>query len=152
MICRMYNTASEKNKVDKALTLVKEISTFKIKDNCSIIRPVLIVSKNAVTLTNGALFNYAYIDVYNRYYFVTDIKTVANGMVEISCAVDVLMSFNTAIKNLDCIIERQEKVYNAYLTDGLFTAYNYSRVQTKEFPSGFTAETKFVLATVGGGD
>lgn len=150
MTCNLYNTSSEKNKVTKALTVVSSINTFKIKENTSIINPVILISKNTKGFTDGVLFNYVWLDLYKRYYFVTDIKTVANGIVEVSLSVDVLMSFKSQILSLNCIISRQENEYNTYLDDSLFRVYNDYRVQTKAFPKGFTNEMHYVIAVAGG--
>ena len=83
----------------------------------------------------------------NRYYFITNI-TCSNQRLIIDCDCDELYTYRTQILNSKAIIKRQEKLFNTYLNDSEYKSYEYSRIQTKEFPSGFTAQ-EFILAVSG---
>ena len=90
-----------------------------------------------------------YIESFNRFYFVDNITSIRNGLIQFSCRVDVLMSYRTAIRKNNAIIKKQENKWNLYLNDGTFKAYQNPNVLTKAFPSGFTTQ-EFVLAVAGG--
>lgn len=77
--------------------------------------------------------NYAYIEEFNRYYFISNISVVRNNLwlLELSC--DVLMSYAYDIKNLEGMIERQEFDFNPMLED--------NRAQ---FENGYTIERTVV--------
>ena len=94
--------------------------------------------------------NYNYIDGFARYYFVNDVKSVRNGVWELSSHVDVLQSFRTGILNQPAIIARQEKYWNLFINDGQFKVYQNSIIGKIPFPSGFSAPTGcYTLAVAG---
>ena len=148
MELKVYINISEKNKLDK--TLNNETTyTGQLKNETSIINPVIMVEGS---LQNLAAYNYAYIPSFLRYYFLTDILSIRNNLIELHLSVDVLMSFKTQILNQSAIIKRQKNVYNLYLDDENFKTYNYSHTVTKQFPKGFPSLPSFILTTVGGGN
>lgn len=131
--------------VTKTLTDIVSVSA-EMKDETSILSPVLLVSGGAATF---AECNYCTIGDFGRQYFVTDIRTISNGLTEISCRCDVLSTYATYLAELDAVVERQETEYNLYLDDGSFKAYANPMVVTKEFASGFSSPC-IVLGIVGG--
>lgn len=135
---------SETNRVTKELVTILEI-TGELKTDTSIIDPVIMIEGD---LSNFTTCNYISIPVFNRSYFVNNIRSVRTGLIELSCHVDVISSFADAIKANDAIIKRQETNWNLYLNDGSFKIYQNPLVLTKSFPSGFTAH-EFVLAVAG---
>ena len=138
----LYNMTSDKNVLDKTITSVSSV-TGDIKDESNIINPQIIMSS-----TVDSSFNYFYISDFGRYYYVTD-KTVEHGRTIIHGHVDVLMSFNSAIKDLYVIAERASKGYDLYQIDNELPIRNYKVVSTDVFPQGFTSKS-YLLATFGG--
>lgn len=119
-----YTNTSEKNKVDK--TLVSAGSMWgNLKDQTSIIDPVILVEDFSVFDAN-----YAEISAFNRKYFITDIKTVRNGLWEISMHVDVLSTYKNAIRQNGGIIARQANDYNNYIDDPKLPCLNKTQTQT----------------------
>ena len=116
-----------------------------LKEETSIIDPVI---KIECDLSNYVNCNYLTIPEFGRKYFVNNIRSVRNGLVEFSCHVDVLSSFADSIRTNKAIIKRQENKWNLYLNDGTFKVYQNPMVLTKAFPSGFTTQ-EFVLAVAG---
>lgn len=135
---------SEKNKVGKDVTVLQTL-TGTLRQETSIIDPVIMIEGN---LTNLTICNYMSIPVFHRYYFVNNIRSIRNGLIEFSCHVDVLESFKSEILPNIGIIKRQENIWNLYLDDGSFRTYQNPSVLTKAFPSGFTTQ-EFVLAIAG---
>ena len=135
---------SEENKLDKALTDIMTVSG-ELKAETSIIDPVIVIECNLATVTGC---NYMTIPQFGRAYFVNNIRSVRNGLVEFSCHVDVLSSFKSQIRANKAIIKKQENDWNLYLNDGTFKVYQNSIVATKPFPSGFSTQ-QFILAVAG---
>lgn len=142
-VCIQQNN-SEVIRITKSLTLIGTF-TGTLKDNCSIINPIILLEANLGDLKSA---NYCTISDFNRSYFINDITSVRNGLVEISCHVDVLSSFAAQIKANKGIVFRQEKDWNLYLNDGVLEVYQNPHVTTHEFPNGFDGQS-YVLALAG---
>ena len=143
-ILLQYNQ-TEKNSLDKNTTDIITL-TGTLKAETSIIDPVIIIEYDLALLENC---NYMTIHEFGRTYFIRNIRSVRNGLVEISGHVDVLTSFRQQIRENTGIIRKQEKEWNLYLNDGTFKIYQNPQVLTKAFPSGFSQQ-EFVLAVAGG--
>ena len=138
----IYNQTSDVNKLNKTLG-AGVLVTGTIKDESSIVNPEIVFSR-AVTEN----FNYLYIPVFDRYYFVTD-KTVEHQRTIVTCHVDVLMSFNAEIKALNVIAERASNNYNLYQVDSELPMLNYKIMGTLKFNNGFSGNA-YLIATAGG--
>ena len=146
MMIHIQQTTSEKNKIGKSISTLYTASGA-LREGTSIINPVIMISgANVPTLKNA---NYMHIPDFNRYYFITDIKSVRNGLIEISGHVDVLQTYSSQIRNNTAIIKRNANSWNLYIEDGLFKTYANPHIFTKEFPSGFK-EPSYVLFVAGG--
>lgn len=135
---------SEINKISKNVDTILTVLGV-LKEETSIIDPVI---KIECELSDVTICNYITIPVFRRSYFVNNIRSVRNGLVEFSCHVDVLSSFADEIRGNTAIIKRQENNWNLYLNDGTFKVYQNPNVLTKAFPSGFTTQ-EFILAIAG---
>lgn len=135
---------SDKNQLDKDISNILSVSGT-LKQETSIIDPVIIIECN---LTSVRSCNYLTISEFGRSYFVKNIRSIKNGLVEFTCHVDVLSSFKSAIRDNTAIIKRQQNAWNLYLNDGVLRVYQNGTVITKAFPNGFTT-MEFVLAVAG---
>ncbi len=135
---------SEEIAVDKDIQVIQTVSGV-LKNETSIIDPVIVIETDLAGLVRC---NYLEIPAFQRGYFVRNIKSVRNNLVELTCHVDVLSSFKDAIRGNTAIIKRQENNWNLYLNDGSFKVYQNPLVLTKEFPSGFNTWS-FVLGVAG---
>lgn len=135
---------SENIRLDKKTKTISTVSGT-LKDSTSIIDPVITIE---CALTDVVGCNYISIPKFNRFYFVNNIRSVGQGLVEFSCHVDVLSSFADEIRKNDAIVKRQENKWNLYLNDGTFKVYQNPLVLTRAFPSGFSTQ-EFVLAVAG---
>lgn len=140
----IQRTTSEKNRLTKSLTTIATL-TGTLKNETSIIDPVIIVEGN---LSDYVSCNYCTITSFGRSYFVTNIRSVRNNLIELTCHVDVLSTYAAAIRANRAIIKRQENNWNLYLNDGSFNSYQNPYVLTKLFPSGFNT-SQFILAIAG---
>ena len=135
---------SEMNRVSKSVDNLFTVSGV-LKEDTSIIDPVIKIECDLSAVTGC---NYLSIPAFGRSYFVNNIRSIRNGLVEFSCHVDTLSSFASEIRGNTAIIKRQENAWNLYLNDGSFKVYQNPNVLTKAFPSGFTTQ-EFVLAVAG---
>ena len=96
--------------------------------------------------------NMIYIPDLARWYEVRPESVLdLGGIIKLSCEEDDIMSNLSDVLNLRAVIKRQANLYNTYLNDEKYKAYEYSRIQTLEFPNSFTQQA-FILAICGGGD
>ena len=142
-ILLQYND-SEKNKLDKTITTVYEMSGT-LRDATSIIDPVIVFSGY---VSDSANINYMTIPEFHRSYFVTGIRCVRNEVFEISGHVDVLSTYAAQIRRNSAIVKRQKNTWNLYLNDGSLKVYQNPQVTIKTFGSGFNT-MEFVMAVAG---
>lgn len=148
----LYNTTSDRRRTNKDLTsMVATYSNVRLKDDTSIINPVFILSG----VTNNQ-FNYLYCPYLHRYYFVENVKYLTGDMLEVSCHVDVLMSFKTDILKHNAYILRQEKkFYNSnQQKNGIFYDSQYpirSDTYINIIDVGEVCNTDAYYLTVNGG-
>lgn len=139
----------QQNKSDvRALTKdVRLISalTGTMRAESSVIDPVILISGDMSSIAGA---NYMSITEFKRSYFITNIETIRNGVLQITGHVDVLSTYASQIRANRGVIRRQENLWNLYLDDGSFKVYNNPIVLTKAFPSGFTSPS-FILAVSG---
>lgn len=145
MTIKFYNNLSDKIVVDKNITQLGADVTGTLRENCSIIDPVIKVE--GTVGSNITTCNYAYITEFARYYYITNIVCVGK-LFEVHMHVDVLMSFRGDIRTNSAVVSRQEKQYNLYLQDGVFKEQSNPHYEIKQFPSGFNS-FNFILAVSG---
>ena len=63
--------------------------------------------------------NYAYIAIFNRYYFITNCRVINDRLLEIQLKVDVLKTYDSEIRSCSGFIERNENSYSDMLEDNL---------------------------------
>lgn len=141
---KLQKNSSENNAFDKTITDITTM-TGTLRNETSIIDPVILCECSMSDVKNA---NYMTISEFGRKYFITDVKSIRSGIVEIYGHCDVLSTFKTGILSNKAIIERQETEWNLYIDDGVFWKYNNPMVLTESFPSGF-ANMEFVLSVAG---
>lgn len=120
----LYKNTAEVNRVNKTAYITEVLSLEgTLREECSLITPSISVHSNGLIIAN-----YAYIPEFNRYYFITDITSVRNGLWRIDMQVDVLMSFKDNILNLQCAVVRNENEFDLRIIDNelpvSFTKYS----------------------------
>lgn len=110
---KLYQNKAEANRVDKTnyITLVKEVLGV-LRESTSIIDFSVVLELD--TFPN---FNYVYIEIFNRYYFVSDIVSFNKNIWEVSLSCDVLMSYKDAINACTGFVDRNENTYNLLIVD-----------------------------------
>lgn len=124
MVVKFYTFSKRTNSTkqpapnSEALTL----SNVEIKDECSFINPTLRIHdriNNAVFVPG--MYNYVYIVLWLRYYFVRDWRYV-NGAWEVDLTVDPMASHKTAIGNTNTYIERSASASDGNIIDTMYPA------------------------------
>lgn len=146
---KLQDNTSAKNKIGKTIKDIREL-TGTLRDGTSIINPVIQFRINDISDLKTC--NYMTIPAFRRKYFVTDIKSVRNNIVEISAHVDVLETYKDDIDANTAIIARssQSDLYNAYLDDNLLATYQDSYVVSYNFPQKFSKDDNNLILCVAG--
>ena len=139
-----YTTTDEAEKVTKTLTNAATYSNVIMKDPTDVVHPVITIQ----TTENLSSVNYMRIERYGRYYLVEKPIAVKNGVWELHCTSDPLMSFKESLLNIYGTVTRSETLYNGYLNDSQYKALSYRNIVTKTFPQA-VANDSCILMTVG---
>lgn len=109
-----------------------------LKEATSYDRPTLLINASFATIT-AANYNYAF--MFSRYYWITDIRSVRNNVVEIDLSLDILATFQSNIMNTKAFIEYGSNTFNAGAA-----AYRIadSRRPVGKDPSVYTASDTFI--------
>lgn len=115
-LVKTYRSSAEINRVDKTSYLT-EVFTYNghFRNEQNITSPVITID---VTGDNPVPeFNYVYIPMFNRYYFVTGYEVLRRNLWNIYLEVDVLMTYKTGIKSLRAMVDRNEYTYDETIPD-----------------------------------
>lgn len=108
----LYQNKAEANRVDKTSELVLvDTITGTMRDSISVTDMSIEIEYPIPT------FNYVYIPLLNRYYFVDDITAVVYGVWNVALSVDVLMTYKDTIKTLEAFVDRSQSNYNLKVID-----------------------------------
>lgn len=88
-----------------------------LKEPCSILSPSLIVSIDETITT----YNYCYIDLWKKYYFITDTTVLTGGRYQVDLTCDELASWKESIGKYTCFVERAASSYNTLVADSLMS-------------------------------
>lgn len=112
MTISFYTTSDSPKKVNKTLSLIGSSVALAPTSQVSVLNPVLIVD-NVSGFINA---NYAYIDDFNRYYWITTAMDTSGRLI-VSGKVDYLMSWNAGIRSCPATIVRSETAGITYCVD-----------------------------------
>lgn len=141
----LCTTASEPNRIHK--TIDNQLTfTGSLREQSSVVNPVINLQG-----ANLAGYNYMYIPAFGRYYYITDITSVRNGLWRITGKCDVLMSFAAQIDNVVISVGDVQETYNSeYLPSDIWRASVKSKTDIISFPSGLNDSGEYILLTSGG--
>lgn len=78
--------------------------------------------ENPSFILKGNNFDYNYAQAFNHYYFIDNITSLADDLIEISCSQDILATYKTDIGNYSGFVERAATNYDADVRDNLISA------------------------------
>ena len=145
MVIDLYINASEQQAIHKILQNELELNGT-LRNESSVINPSFIMEH-----TNPSQFNYCFIPEFDRYYFIKDIVSVRNNLWRIDCDVDVLMSFQSQILDLDVIVsdETTGDISN-YMSGNVWQTTVKTKTDVVHFPYGLLEQGEYILITSGG--
>ena len=103
----------EKNKLEKTPTIQYEYEGV-IKEPSSVVDPIILIE---APLKQISRMNYCRIPEFNRWYFITNIKSATNTTCTIHCHADVLYSNLEELLNCSGYVERNEDIVSPMLSD-----------------------------------
>ena len=111
-----FTTESKRENSTKQRTMSTTQSCL-FKNGCSMLYPTLLLE-----LDTDSFPAYTGFKIEDRYYNVTDIKSVRQNLFEISGEVDVLATYKTEIGNATEFVNRAAGAYNPYVIDTKYPA------------------------------
>lgn len=144
MEIKFFNTASENNRIGKVLENETTL-TGNFKSEVDFMNPVVTVSANMIN------FNYCYIPLLHRYYFVDKIEVTRNNFYTLYLHIDVLETYKEDIKNLNVIVSHSNNgnpYYNGYVS-GVDSRTDY---ETKFFENNFEENGEIILVALYGAE
>lgn len=111
----LYKNSDESIKVNKTNLELVEVVTGTLREATNLISPSFVLEYD---LTSHP-FNYAFIEAFNRYYYVSNITSLNTGLWRVDFREDVLMSYKDKIAQLEAVIDRNEYDYNPNLEDNM---------------------------------
>lgn len=153
MEIKLYKNSSDKNVVDKSITLLATYSDATLKEDSGIDELSIIINNN---WNNVDSINYAYITEFNRYYFVSQPILLKGGRMELPLTIDPLMSLKDQLLQTTQLIGRQEYKQSKYQSDGQMPTNVKKTIDVQQFTQGtFNTDTatntsyNFVLTVSG---
>lgn len=145
MNIKFYYNASDNRCINKTISDEFSVSGT-MRDATSIINPIISVKNDGVLR-----YNYAYIPEFQRYYYITNVESVRNGMWSLHLQVDPLMSFKADILALKVVVSKQSLKSNGdeYIDDGSLVADNLTFKSIYNFANGFNNAGEYILITAG---
>lgn len=146
----LYQNSAEVNRVDKGQHLAPVGSLVgALREECSMLTPSIVYQSE-----NVPTFNYVYIPIFNRYYFVTSLSSVSKNVWRMELNCDVLMTYKNEILLLQGVIGRQEIDFNPLLVDNELPTQNNPIVEVIDIPSDAfntqaSTEHNFLLTVIG---
>lgn len=145
MIITIGQTADDKRVLNKSFSGTDIEVT--LKQPCSVLNPTFVLKYNSNYIT----CNYLYAPDLSRYYFIDNITLQTGNRCEISCSVDVLMSYRQQIANINCVISRQQRSGLSLVPDSNIVLQNFNNLDVYNFPSSFDVSIgSYVLQVIGG--
>lgn len=123
------STTSEKRQLDKTVSYGLSLSGT-LRNETNVVNPTILVEANVSTLAGC---NYMSIPAFHRQYFITDVRSISDGLCEVSGHCDVLSTYKSGIRSNTAVISRsaQEGNWNLFLNDPMLKVTNKSNIITK---------------------
>ena len=140
MQATFYKTLDNKNVINKTLTSPLNVG-LKLRDNQDVIAPVLKMSVNVTA------YNYCYIPIFNRFYFVEKIEKQGKLFI-VGLYCDVLESYKDDILNSNARFKRNIKNGDF---ENISIDYSNKTTSTKHISNGTPLQGETMIISVLGG-
>ena len=145
MEIQLFNNKSDNRCIRKELINGLSV-TGSLRESCDVLAPVINFECDSLMK-----YNYAYIQDFRRYYFITKFTNVVNNVWEVEFKVDPLMSFKGDILALSVVVDKQSDkiIGDEYIDDGSLVTDNYTFKEIYNYSKGFNNESQYILITAG---
>lgn len=144
-ILTFQNFSKRRNSTKRPLDSAGTSVNVNLKDSTSIESPVFELASNDFTIN--------YVKAFGAYYFVNDIVSVVNGIIELHCQKDVLATFKDDIGNYTAFVERAASSYDVTIHDtAISQKTSYAQKITGATVTMLASEAKrglYVIRTAG---
>lgn len=145
MTINFYKNNSEANVLNKQIEAVITLEGY-LRDATSVTSPTILVESE-----NFIAANYVYIELFLRYFYITDMVSVRTNLWEIHLKSDPLMSFNNDVKNSYILLNDTESLdADSYLQSENWVVNCKHFTDIKNFSAGFDDTPNYILITSGG--
>lgn len=125
-------------------------SNVQLKEETSVLNPVLLFNPASAGMPNPFnpnFFTYAFIQNFNRFYFVSDWRWL-NGIWECSLSVDVLASYKTSIGNTSAYVLRSASARDGNICDMLYPCKAGMTYNNDSFSFPFSTTGLYVVGII----
>lgn len=146
MTITLYNYTGDPSKIDKDLTGATKV----VLSSCTLRAPSDVVTPEILLATDPTGYNYASIDAFGRYYWITDSQAVRNGLYSVRLKSDPLKSFASQVLALPAFCVRTENYlqHEPFIND-VNAQYNACDWVMTYAPYEFTEGAFKILVTAG---
>lgn len=116
MTINVWSGFSKRRNSTKRPSIAGTQKDVTLKETTSIENPTFVLASNDFTIN--------YVQAFGHYYFVDDIKSVRNGIIEISCSMDHGATYKSDIGSYTAFVERSASYYNTMLPDPFVAIMN----------------------------
>lgn len=145
------STSTDPRYLNKDFTIAETANCY-LKDSCSLFSPQFVLDYKESYVS----CNYLYVPAWSRYYFINNSTFDQGGKIILNCTVDVLMSFQSSIKDLSPTVVRQEYWFNSAIPDPMFcfeSDYSFGHYLFPDQPLAVPYNdnnTYYLIQTIGG--
>lgn len=140
-----FTTSSKKVNSTAQLTMTDSYECV-FKSGCSMLRPTLFLE-----IATNTFPAYTAFKIENRYYNITDIRSVRQNLFEVDGVIDVLATYRNQIGASSQYVLRASAESDGYVTDKLYPMRNYKTYGREAKANGFVYPTlgTFVVGVQG---
>lgn len=135
-----WNSFSKRRNSTKRPSGTGTLHSVRLKEATSIEKPTFVFQGND--------FSINYMRAFDHYYFVDDIKSVRQDIIEISCSLDVGATYKSQIGNYEAFVERSYTYRNLFLADPYVAVMNKEQTVETTVSSSVFDPTGFFVVTV----
>ena len=145
MVITFYNTPSDPREVSKTLGNSTGSATGVLHERVNSIKMTVRLPGTCYNIVTQS--NYVMLDLTQKYYYIESYE-VQNDCCFIVLKEDVIMSYATQIKAMQCTIDRSASEYNGFLYDNGYEMLAYKKNAVRKF--GVSLDSwDMILTTVG---
>lgn len=143
----VWNNFSKRDKSTLQPTGGTSISNVILKEATSVESPTFVLSSNDLDIN--------YVQAFGHYYFVDDVQSVRNGVIEVKCSIDPGATYKSDIGSYNAYVERSASSYDVMIADPEVVIKNSrsywqsgTPASTNKIPSIFDAQGSYIISVL----